>query len=77
MKKLAIAAAILALTSFSAGAETCESLLLKVDKALEESKVSAEQKDKARKIRDQGIVQKNTGGDCQTPLAEALAMLGG
>ena len=77
MKRLTIAAFIFAFTSFSANAETCESLLLKVNKALEESSASAEQKEKAQKLRDEGEVQKRTGGDCQTPLAQALAMLGG
>jgi len=58
-----------------AAAETCEALLLKVDAALEGSQVNSEKKEQAQKLRDEGTVQKKTGGDCETPLMEALQLL--
>ena len=59
-----------------ASAETCEALILKVDKAIEESQASSDVKDKAMRLRDEGEQQRATGGQCETPLLQALQMLG-
>ena len=67
----------LMLMSFPAGAQTCEALLQQVNEALEESQAAAEQKEQAQKLRDEAETQKKTGGDCQTPLSQALQILGG
>ena len=53
MKKLALVLFLFALPLGTASAETCESLLLKVNKALEESTVSSDKKEEAQKLRNE------------------------
>ena len=77
MKKFFVVSAILIVSSFPASAQTCEALLQQVNKALEESRASADKKEQAQKLRDEGETQRKTGGDCQTPLSQALQVLGG
>ena len=73
--KLLAAAIFVALTS-PASAETCEALILQVDKAIEDSQASQEKKDEAQRLRDEGETQRVTGGQCETPLMQALQLLG-
>ncbi len=73
--KLLAVAIFVALTS-PASAETCEALILQVDKAIEESKAGSDVKDEAMRLRDKGEEQRVTGGQCETPLMQALQLLG-
>ena len=75
--KLKIAAlAVFLLVPTQASAETCEALILQVDKAIEETQASQETKDEAQRLRDEGEVQRKTAGQCETPLMQALELLG-
>lgn len=74
--KLKIAAAALVLMfATPVSAETCEALILQVDKAIEESQAGSDVKDKAMRLRDEGEQQRETGGQCETPLMQALQLL--
>ncbi len=69
------AAALFVMFATPASAETCEALLLKVDKAIEEAQASSETKDQAMRLRDEGERQRADGGDCPA-LRQALQLLG-
>lgn len=68
MRTKLLAAAIFVALTAPASAESCEALILKVDKAIEESQASSDVKDKAMRLRDEGEQQRVTGGQCETPL---------
>jgi hypothetical protein len=76
MRTKLLAAAIFVALTAPASAATCEYLILEVDKAIQESKASADVKDKAQRLRDEGEEQRVTGGQCETPLMQALQLLG-
>jgi hypothetical protein len=48
-----------------AAAETCEALLIKVEAAMESSQATAEKKEQAQKLRDEGTVQRVLSDECE------------
>ena len=48
----------------------------RIHKAIEESQASQETRDEAQRLRDEGEVQRKTAGQCETPLMQALELLG-
>ena len=76
MRTKLLAAVIFVALTAPASAETCEALILKVDKAIQESQAGSDVKDKAQRLRDEGEEQRATGGQCETPLMQALQLLG-
>jgi hypothetical protein len=75
MKLIIVMISALVILATPAAAETCEALLIKVEAAMKSSQATAEKKEQAQKLRDEGTVQRSTGGDCVPPLLEALQLL--
>jgi hypothetical protein len=76
MKFRILASVLFVMLITPARADTCLDLMFKIDKALETAQVSSEKKQQAQELRDQGEIQRQTGGDCETPLLQALQLLG-
>lgn len=75
--KLKIAAALLLVISTTpASTESYEALVLKVDKALETTKVNSKEKEWALCLCDEGETLRASRGDCENALLQALKLLG-
>ena len=59
-------------------AEDCDAIIGEIDQLLESATLTPEQKDQVMQLRDQGQGENTrAGGDCTTPLSEALNILKG
>lgn len=71
-------AAALAVTAAPSIAQDCDAMIGEIDELLRTSDLSQEQKDQVMELRDQGQGENTrAGGDCTTPLSEALNILKG
>ncbi len=62
----------------SAAQEDCDTMIGEIDQLLSTSELSQEEKDQVMQLRDQGQGENTrAGGDCTTPLSQALDMLTG
>jgi hypothetical protein len=83
MKALSTFALLGVLTGFvlldsPAVAQDCDAMIEEIDELLRTSDLSQEQKDQVMQLRDQGEGENTrAGGDCTTPLSEALNILKG
>jgi hypothetical protein len=71
-------AGLIAISTSSAMAQSCDEMIDEIDQKLESTNISEEQKRQVMDLRDQGMGENTrAGGDCTTPLSQALAVLNG
>jgi hypothetical protein len=68
----------LAIAAGPSRAQDCDSMVGEIDQLLRTADLTQEQKDQVMQLRDQGMDQNSrAGGDCTTPLSQALDILKG